>query len=118
MFVCLLNKRTLDDPDAAANITIITASIIYFTYNCQVCYNYSNYETNKLYKLGDNIYCANAVFYVLAALRDSGFFWFMPEFGVYRSIVEIISKEEPLFTGNDNSALITESNKSTDPDNF
>lgn len=36
---------------------------------------------------------ANSVFYVMAALRDCGWFWFMPYFGQYRTITEIMEED-------------------------
>jgi hypothetical protein len=86
--------RTLDDPDISANGTIIAASIVYFIYNCQVLNDSDQYETNMLFKLGDKLYLANAVFYVTAAMRDCGFFWFMPVFGEYKTIAELLRDDE------------------------
>ena len=67
---------------------------MYFIYNCQVVNDTEQYETNTLFKLGDKLYLANAVFYVTAALRDCGFFWFMPVFGEYKSVVELLHEDE------------------------
>lgn len=89
----VLPSRTFDDPDLSANITIAAAAIIYFVYNCQVVSDYSQYESNELYKLGDQIYLLNSVLYFLAALRDCDWFWFLPKFGRYRTVTEIMKEE-------------------------
>lgn len=87
--------RTFDDPDLSANITIAAAAIVYFTYNCQVIRDYDAYETNKLYQLGDQLYLINSIFYFLAAMRDCGWFWFMPAFGQYRTVRDIMMHTQP-----------------------
>jgi hypothetical protein len=75
-----------------ANATIVIAALIYFVYNCQVISDYSQYESNQLYQLGDQIYLLNSVLYLLAAFRDCDWFWFMPQFGQYRTIKEIMEE--------------------------
>jgi hypothetical protein len=84
--------RTFDDPDLTANMTIAVAAIIYFMYNCQVIADFDQYETNKLYQLGDQVYLINSCLYLLASLRDCQWFWFMPRFGQYKTIKEIMQE--------------------------
>lgn len=87
---------TFDDPDLTANITIAIAAIIYFVYNLQLMLQYNLYETNKLYQLGDKVYLINAVIYCIAALRDCSWFWFLPRYGQYRTITEIMNSKDEL----------------------
>jgi hypothetical protein len=54
--------------------------------------DYNEYETNTLFESGDQVYLLNSIFYATCALRDCDFFWFMPEFGVYRTVGEIMSE--------------------------
>ena len=79
---------TCDDPDLSANITIILASVLYLIYNCQINTDEGIEKTNNLYVLGDVVYLLNAVLYVLASLRDCGWFWFMPSWGRFLPIEE------------------------------
>lgn len=69
---------TLQDPDLWANVTIIVASVIYLTYNCQLLTS-NDYANNILYRYGDILYFINSIFYVLAAVRDLGAFTWVPE---------------------------------------
>jgi len=85
---------TFDDPDLSANITIAVAAVIYFIYNCQIVNDYSAYETNMLYKLGDQLYLINSLFYLCAAFRDCHWFWFLPKFGKYMTIREIMLENQ------------------------
>lgn len=65
---------TLDDPDVWANIFIVVPSLIYVAYNAQVNAWPSFYAYDQLYQVGDCMYLAGAVFYVLCGLRDDGWF--------------------------------------------
>lgn len=65
---------SLLDPDMHANWSIIAGSIIYMTYNVQVLCNYDLYSTNRLYVQGDIVYLFNSICYLLASLRDCGWF--------------------------------------------
>jgi len=58
--------------------TIFCGAITYLTYNCQNIHNPNGYATNKLYLLGDAFYGANSLLYLIAGLRDDGWWWFMP----------------------------------------
>lgn len=74
--------RTLDDPDVWANASILVAAAIYLAYNFRVLLHPNMYNTDELYRTGDRWYMCNAIFYLLAATRDCGWFWFMPSFGL------------------------------------
>jgi len=69
---------TLQDPDLWANMTILIAAVFYCLYNCQV-WLLNDYGTNHLYTFGDYFYFINAVFYLLASMRDNGVFKGVPE---------------------------------------
>ncbi len=73
---------TIFDPDFTAAVTMFVAATIYVIYNIQVSGNYDAYSYNYLYFKGDIIYLVNAIFYLLAALRDYGWFqsWDVPNF--------------------------------------
>ena len=72
---------TFDDPDFHANWSILVGVTLYLTYEIQLYLNPSAYYTNYLYEKADEIYVFNAIFYMFGALRDFGWFWFMPSFG-------------------------------------
>mmetsp|Transcript_34267 Transcript_34267/g.34929 ORF Transcript_34267/g.34929 Transcript_34267/m.34929 type:complete len:349 (+) Transcript_34267:181-1227(+) len=72
---------TLEDPDMLANFTVLLGALLYLIYNCEVCRHYDSVQTNMLYVRGDEIYFLNSIFYLLAALRDCQWFWFMPSWG-------------------------------------
>lgn len=76
---------TLDDPDVWALITIFTGAIIYVVYNLQILAHPSSYGKNELYFWGDVFYAMNGVLYLLAGLRDDGWFWWMPLAGSFSS---------------------------------
>lgn len=63
---------TLDDPDVWAMLTIFAGSMIYLTYNIQILRHPEWYLSNELF------YASNGVLYLLASLRDDGWFFFMP----------------------------------------
>jgi len=67
-----------------ANASIIVAAGVYFAYNCRVVLRPESFQWDELYRSGDQWYLANAIFYLLAAARDCGCFWFMPAFGLLR----------------------------------
>jgi len=83
---------TFDDPDIWANFFIVVPSLVYISYNGQVLNNPESYETNTLYEVGDVLYFIGAVFYVVAALRDDGWFWFGPLAGQFG--FQIVSSEQ------------------------
>ena len=80
---------TLDDPDMLANITIIISAMIYLIYNIQVNTNTSSEIHNYFYIYGDIFYFINSIFYTFAAMRECGWFWFMPAWGRWVSIEEL-----------------------------
>ena len=79
---------TFDDPDLTANITIILGSSLYLVYNCQINWNESIMKPNELYIVGDAVFFVNSIFYILAAMRDCGWFWWLPSWGRWVSIEE------------------------------
>jgi len=72
---------TLDDPDVWALLTIFAAAITYVVYNLQILAHPDWYSDNEVYFLGDISYAMNGVLYLLAGLRDDGWFWWMPLMG-------------------------------------
>ncbi len=69
---------TLDDPDFYGNFFIIAPSIMYLVYNVENLRDPPSYASNFLYRQADALYFAGAVFYILAALRDDGWFQSFP----------------------------------------
>lgn len=61
-----------------AIISIFAASSVYLWYNLQILQHPESYGTCQLYFWADILYAANGWFYLLASLRDDGWFWFMP----------------------------------------
>lgn len=74
---------SLDDPDTWANAGIVIPSIVYLAYNVQVINDPTQYGSNFLYVTGDLLYFLGAIAYLLCALRDDGWFFFMPGGGVW-----------------------------------
>jgi hypothetical protein len=81
-----------DDPDQWANLTIVAAAATYLSYNVQILQRPEEYGANKLYHLGDVLYFVNSIFYTMAALRDDGWFWWMPLSGQLRGSSRILDK--------------------------
>lgn len=78
---------TLDDPDVWALLTIFAAAITYVEYNLQILAHPDRYGDNEVYFWGDVSYAMNGVLYLLAGLRDDGWFWWMPLMGsLYSSL--------------------------------
>jgi len=74
---------TLDDPDTWSNSTTLVGAIFYFVYNVRVSTHADEYwdpssSAYSLYQYGDIVYFIGSVFYILAALRDDGWFFWMP----------------------------------------
>lgn len=65
---------TFDDPDLSANLLIVVPSLVYIVYAHQTRDGGDEYSYNKLYQVADVMYFVGAVFYVLCALRDDGWF--------------------------------------------
>eukprot|EP00299_Pterocystis_sp_00344_P008429 c3192_g1_i1.p1 GENE.c3192_g1_i1~~c3192_g1_i1.p1 ORF type:complete len:226 (-),score=21.76 c3192_g1_i1:57-734(-) len=74
---------TLDDPDLWACLFIVIPSFIYFAYNVQIICNLHEFGSNLLYVKADICYFVGAVCYLLAAMRDAGWFYFMPVAGAW-----------------------------------
>jgi hypothetical protein len=69
---------TLWDPDLHSSILLVVPSIIYIVYNARVMANPNDYGTDYLYVKADVIYVVNAGLYVIGAMRDAGFWWWVP----------------------------------------
>ncbi len=78
LFFVAHNSLFAPDPDFHANWTILAASIIYLVYEAHVYLKPSAYASNYLYQIADLLYFCNSVLYLLAALREYGWFWFLP----------------------------------------
>ena len=57
---------------------------MYIVYNAQITQNPAEYATNFLYENGDIVYFVGACYYMFAAMRDDGWFWFMPLAGRWK----------------------------------
>lgn len=100
---------TFDDPDIPANITIIIASLIYLYYNIIISISIKNYQNDYTYIYGDYMYFINSIFYLLAALRDCEWFWFMPTWGrwIYlRELQQCLLFPAPITMLNENFSVI------------
>jgi hypothetical protein len=87
---------SLDDPDTIAYLSTTIASIIYFVYNIQINIDPTQYDTNYLYTNADILYFLGACYYIFAALRDDGWFWFLPfcgQYGVAAGRIQIKTKK-------------------------
>ena len=75
---------TLDDPDFSGNILIVVPSLIYLAYNINNLRDPANYTdgiNSLLYQTADLWYAIGAGVYVLAALRDDGWYTSFRIFG-------------------------------------
>lgn len=68
---------TLWDPDFWAAVGLIVPSIIYVVYNVKDSLDPLDIQTNTLYLVADVIYWFDALVYLIAALRDAEFFWWL-----------------------------------------
>jgi hypothetical protein len=73
-----------DDPDVWACLTILPGALLYVVYNLQILHDPSLYASYALYVQADWLYFVNSLLYTAAALRDDGWFWFMPLAGQWR----------------------------------
>eukprot|EP00742_Colponemidia_sp_Colp-10_P004885 GILJ01005218.1.p1 GENE.GILJ01005218.1~~GILJ01005218.1.p1 ORF type:complete len:296 (-),score=33.71 GILJ01005218.1:353-1240(-) len=90
---------TLDDPDTVAYLCTTASSFVYVTYNIQILLDPDQYGENRLFVDGDIVYLMGAFFYIFAALRDDGWFWFLPlaeQYGIASGTVET---EKPVTQG-------------------
>lgn len=78
---------SLFDPDLYANITIIVAAVCYLVYSIQISMDYSLYETDNMFEIGDIIYFANSIFYFVSALREYGFFEYIYDLTDYKVVL-------------------------------
>jgi len=91
---------TLDDPDVIAFTSTMVGAVLYVVYNIQINMHPEEYDTNSIYTYGDIMYFVGACFYVLAALRDDHWFWFLPmggQYGVPPGKVHVETKRLPQF---------------------
>ena len=69
---------TFFDPDFHANWTLIAGAVLYLIYNIDLSRDARRYDTSTIYTLADIFYFVNAIAYMLATLRDLGWFWITP----------------------------------------
>lgn len=72
---------TFDDPDLWGIVLIVAPSAVYLAYNVQILRDPTQYGENYLYMTGDVLYAAGSYAYLIAALRDDGWLWFLPTAG-------------------------------------
>jgi len=75
---------SLDDPDVIAFLCTFGSSCVYITYYIEITLHPEEYATNFLYENGDIVYFVGSVYYLLASMRDDGWFWFMPLAGRWK----------------------------------
>jgi hypothetical protein len=51
---------------------------VYLAFNATIILTPERYATSGLYVVADVLYAVGSAFYLLSALRDDGWFWFMP----------------------------------------
>ena len=71
---------TIYDPDLHANWTLIAGALSYFVYNIDLSRNPRRYDSSTIYEIADIFYLVNAIAYMVATLRDLGWFWMAPSF--------------------------------------
>lgn len=69
---------TIYDPDLHASWTLVAGASLYLIYNIDLSRHPRRYDTSQIYALGDTFYLLNAVAYMVATLRDLGWFWMFP----------------------------------------
>lgn len=114
---------TFDDPDMHANWSILVGVILYVVYEAQVYADPASYETNFLYITADTVYLVNSLCYLVAGLREIGWFWFMPSYGRFDYIFSragqrrkyvVLIKYEDQEDGKENEDNISKGNKGDD----
>jgi hypothetical protein len=88
---------TLYDPDLHANGTLIAGALLYLIYNIDLSRNPRRYDTSTIYTLADLLYFFNSIAYMLATLRDLGWFWRSPT--ICTSLATKSEEEWPLSMG-------------------
>ena len=79
---------------------IVGPSITYFAYNCIILAHPEQYATNDLYVKADIAYWIGAWTYLAAALRDDGWFFWLPTGGQCAYGLDTQTPMDPLGTGN------------------
>jgi hypothetical protein len=64
--------------DAWANLFTLVPAAVYLAFNATIILTPERYATSGLYVIADVLYAVGSAFYLLSALRDDGWFWFMP----------------------------------------
>ena len=70
------------DPEFHCNWTLLVGAIIYLYWGLDTAYKFGHYSTDTLYMAGDIVYLVNSIFYVIAALRDYGWFFQLPDWTI------------------------------------
>lgn len=99
MNVCL-SIPVLSDTDVWGIISLAIATCYYFQYNLIMYYDANDTSHASLYLYGDYWYVVNAFIYILCAMRDNEFFWFMPYNGRPHGCLEA-ARSHYFSSGND-----------------
>ena len=105
---------TLDDPDVIAIISNIMMVGVFFVLNVNILLDMDAQITDyvELTRLGDSLFIFNAWMYMLASLRDCDCFWFMPHWGEFRTLEEIILEDTDFWLGPQESSTWFERSRS------
>jgi hypothetical protein len=66
------------DPDLHACWTILVGALLYLFYNIDLSRDPRKFDESNIYAIGDIFYLVNSIAYMVATLRDFGWFWFAP----------------------------------------
>jgi hypothetical protein len=91
---------TLDDPDMIAYLTTTTNIIMYFVYNIQMNAYPEEYGSNRLFAYADILGFIGSVYYILGALRDGNWFWFLPlagQYGIAAGRIRVEARDLPQY---------------------
>jgi hypothetical protein len=95
----------VNDVDFHANWTIVLAALIYLIYNIQVVQDPNQFGSNYLYRIGDYFYFINSILYLISALRDYGWFWFVNKNNTYGTNEQQLFDEKLMFYQNENEEM-------------
>ena len=82
------------DPEWHCNWTLVAASIVYLYWGIDTAYKFSHFSTDSLYMIGNILYLLNGIFYVIAAFRDYGWFFQLPDWTISDYISYYIFKSK------------------------